>query len=255
MMHINTTPLIVSGHKALTWRSISHQSLAAPRMTKRTCRRQNLSLGTSARYPEDKERGSPHRKLAASVVAGIAVLLVHSSPSLAVQTSKDQTLFDRGVERCSMEQLKKGAKTRAGFSDFAGEPELLVNIEGCDYSAKDLSNDVLSGVRARGANFADAMFGKESSRADFRGADMHGAKFRNTNLYATLFNGADLRGADFESALLTLVSFGFDKETGKWANLEGANFEDALLSSSDVKLLCQNPTILEDDLALLGCLR
>ena len=96
-----------------------------------------------------------------------------------------------------------GAETRAGFSDFAGEPELLVNIEGCDYSGKNLTSDVLSGVRARGANFAGAAFGRESSRADFRGADMRGATFRSTNLYQTDMRGADLRNADFEGARTT----------------------------------------------------
>eukprot|EP00976_Prorocentrum_cordatum_P038352 779711-Prorocentrum_minimum.AAC.2 len=47
----------------------------------------------------------------------------------------------------SERKARPGAETRAGFSDFAGEPELLVNIEGCDYSGKDLTKDVLSGVK------------------------------------------------------------------------------------------------------------
>eukprot|EP00240_Pyramimonas_obovata_P013493 CAMPEP_0118929198 /NCGR_PEP_ID=MMETSP1169-20130426/6260_1 /TAXON_ID=36882 /ORGANISM="Pyramimonas obovata, Strain CCMP722" /LENGTH=248 /DNA_ID=CAMNT_0006871337 /DNA_START=82 /DNA_END=828 /DNA_ORIENTATION=- len=244
---------MLCGCKSVPHHGISIQPNGAPSKTKVTGRREALSVvGLSQRSPE-KQDGSPRNVLAASVVAGVAAVLVGSTPVIAVTTSTNATLFDRGVERCTMEQLKKGAETRAGFSDFAGEPELLVNIEGCDYSGKNLTNDVLSGVKARGANFAGAAFGRESSRADFRGADMRGATFKSTNLYQADMRGADLRDADFEGALLTGTSFGYDRETEQWANLEGANWEDALFSNTDIKNICENPTILEDDRLLLGC--
>lgn len=67
------------------------------------------------------------------------------------------------VDRCSVEALGKGASTRAAFSDFATQQnkELYVNVEGCDFSNMDLSKEVLSGIKARGANFSNSIFGPE----------------------------------------------------------------------------------------------
>jgi len=53
--------------------------------------------------------------------------------------------------------------------------------------------------------------------------------------------------------LATGVKFGFDQETKAWANLEGTNFEDTQFSTSDVGRICANPTLLEDDRAVIGC--
>eukprot|EP00976_Prorocentrum_cordatum_P038353 779711-Prorocentrum_minimum.AAC.3 len=64
---------------------------------------------------------------------------------------------------------------------------------------------------------------------------------------------ATVTGFVAAGALLTGTFFGYDKETEKWANLEGANWEDALFSNSDIKNICTNPTLLEDDRLLLGC--
>ena len=92
------------------------------------------------------------------------------------------------------------ASTRAAFSDFATQQnkELYVNIEGCDYSNLDLSNEVLSGVKARGANFSNSIFPAECSRADFSIANLSGVVMRSSNLYNTLFSGANLENADFQ---------------------------------------------------------
>ncbi|KAK3282522.1 hypothetical protein CYMTET_9746 [Cymbomonas tetramitiformis] len=181
-----------------------------------------------------------------------AALLVAPGAGLAAE---DLALGFFEVPRCSVEALSKAANTRASFSDFATEsnPELYVNIEGCDYSGLDLSKEVLSGVKARGANFSGATFGPEASRADFRGANLSGANLISVNLYQTLFNGADLSGADLSGALATGTTFGFDTQSQTWTNLAGTIFEDTLLSSSGVKSLCLNPTLLEDDRDLLGC--
>lgn len=51
--------------------------------------------------------------------------------------------------RCSLEALDVFAETRAKFSQEASGgnmTEALVDIRGCDYSNKDLSGKVLSGV-------------------------------------------------------------------------------------------------------------
>eukprot|EP00959_Pyramimonas_sp_CCMP1952_P312382 6538665-Pyramimonas_sp.AAC.1 len=101
---------IVCGCKPLNRRGISLKLNAAPAKTKITGRREVLSIvGLSQRSPEE-HHGSSRPLLAASFVAGVAALLVSSTPSIAagIQTSTNATLFDRGVERCTMEQLKKG---------------------------------------------------------------------------------------------------------------------------------------------------
>ena len=159
------------------------------------------------------------------------------------------------VDRCSLEALKKGASTRAAFSDFATQQnqELYVNIEGCDYSNLDLSNEVLSGVKARGANFSNSIFGPESSRADFSDANLSGTKMRSVNLYSTNFAGADLSNADLGGALASGANFGKDPQTGNPANLAGTNFEDTLLSSSDVQRMCSNKTLDFEGKMNLGC--
>ena len=64
---------------------------------------------------------------------------------------------------------------------------LYVNIEGCDYSNMDLSGEVLSGVKARGANFENSIFGAECSRADFSDANLARHAMRSSNLYNTNF--------------------------------------------------------------------
>eukprot|EP00854_Cymbomonas_tetramitiformis_P025781 gene25781-31540_t len=70
-----------------------------------------------------------------------AALLVAPGAGLAAE---DLALGFFEVPRCSVEALSKAANTRASFSDFATEsnPELYVNIEGCDYSGLDLSKEV-----------------------------------------------------------------------------------------------------------------
>lgn len=50
------------------------------------------------------------------------------------------------------------------------------------------------------------------------------------------------------------ASFGKGPTNGQWANLKGAHFEGALVSSSDVKRMCQNPTLSEEARDFeLGC--
>jgi uncharacterized protein YjbI with pentapeptide repeats len=67
---------------------------------------------------------------------------------------------------CSLEALDKFAETRAVFSQEAssGMDEAFVDVRGCDYSNKDLTSKVFSGVLMRGANFANSKFvGVQSS--------------------------------------------------------------------------------------------
>jgi uncharacterized protein YjbI with pentapeptide repeats len=200
-------------------------------------------------------RGLGACALSATLALGSPAL----SPALA-GTPKGQGVLSTSetgtaVDRCSVEALKKGAGTRAAFSDFATQQnqELYVNVEGCDFSNLDLSGEVLSGIKARGANFSHSVFGPECSRADFAAADLRGAVIRNVNLYNTSFAGANLEGADFTASLASGAYFGKDEQTGEVANLKGAVFEDTLLARSDVTKICGNKTLDFEGKMLLGC--
>jgi uncharacterized protein YjbI with pentapeptide repeats len=159
------------------------------------------------------------------------------------------------VDRCSLEALGKGASTRAAFSDFATEQnkELYVNVEGCDYSNMDLSNEVLSGIKARGANFSNSIFPKEASRADFSDANLAGAVIRSANLFNSIFAGTNMENADFSGSLASGAYFGKDPQTGTQANMKGVNFEGTLFAVSDVKTICLNRTLEFEAQAELGC--
>jgi uncharacterized protein YjbI with pentapeptide repeats len=159
------------------------------------------------------------------------------------------------IDRCSIEALGKGVSTRAAFSDFATQQnkELYVNVEGCDFSNMDLSKEVLSGIKARGANFSNSIFGPECSRADFSDANLVGTVMRNANLYNTVFAGANIEGADLTGALAPGAFFGADSQTGKAVNLKGTNCEDTLLSTSDVRTMCTNRTLDYEGKMNLGC--
>ena len=126
----------------------------------------------------DDRNTSPSRLF---VTCALSATLALGSPALSpalAGTPKGQGVLSTdeygrvGQDRCGLEALKKGASTRAAFSDFATQQnqELYVNIEGCDYSNMDLSGEVLSGVKARGANFENSIFGAECSRAECLGA-------------------------------------------------------------------------------------
>ena len=196
------------------------------------------------------------------VSAATAATLALTNPAVTLAgTPKGQGVLSTDemgrtdVDRCSVEALKKGANTRAAFSDFATQQnqELYVNVEGCDFSNMDLSNEVLSGIKARGANFSNSIFGSESSRADFSDANLAGAKIRSVNLYNTIFAGANLEGADLTGSLASGAFFGTDPQTGKAANLKGTVFEDTLLSTSDVRTICTNRTLDFEGQMNLGC--
>ena len=209
----------------------------------------------------DDRNTSPSRLF---VTCALSATLALGSPALSpalAGTPKGQGVLSTdeygrvGQDRCGLEALKKGASTRAAFSDFATQQnqELYVNIEGCDYSNMDLSGEVLSGVKARGANFENSIFGAESSRADFSDANLRGAVIRSVNLYNTIFAGADLEGADLSGSLAPGAFFGRDEQTGKKANLKDVNFEDTLLSSSDVRTICANSSLTFESKMSLGC--
>lgn len=238
-------------HVRITNASTAHQ-VRGKRMRAMRC-------NASARGEGEEPRGFAFKSAAVATAAALALTV--GSPVAIAAVPKGQgvkstdELGRTDVDRCSLEALGKGASTRAAFSDFATEQnkELYVNVEGCDYSNMDLSNEVLSGIKARGANFANSVFPKEASRADFSDANLSGAVIRSANLYTTIFAGANLENADFSGSLASGAYFGKDPQTGNQANLKGVNFEGTLFAVTDVKTICLNRTLEFEAQAELGC--
>jgi len=199
--------------------------------------------------------------VAAAAAATLSLGAFTAPPASVAGTPKGQGVVSSDaygrtdVDRCSLDALGKGASTRAAFSDFATQQneELYVNVEGCDFSNMDLSKEVLSGIKARGANFSNSIFPSECARADFSDANLSGTVLRSSNLFNTLFAGANLAGADLTGALASGARFGVDAQTGQAANLKGAVFEGTLLSTSDVRAMCTNRTLDFEGQSNLGC--
>ena len=106
-------------------------------------------------HPRGDAPGSAVLGFAVAAAASVALSVVAHPPSALAGTPKGQGVLSTSetgtaVDRCSVEALKKGAGTRAAFSDFATQQnqELYVNVEGCDFSNLDLSGEVLSGIKA-----------------------------------------------------------------------------------------------------------
>jgi uncharacterized protein YjbI with pentapeptide repeats len=210
--------------------------------------------------PREDPRASFAFKSAGGPTAA-ALALTMGSPAAIAGVPKGQgvkstdELGRTDVDRCSLEALGKGASTRAAFSDFATEQnkELYVNVEGCDYSNMDLSKEVLSGIKARGANFSNSIFPKEASRADFSDANLAGAVIRSANLFNSIFAGTNMENADISGSLASGAYFGKDPQTGTQANMKGVNLEGTLFAVSDVKTICLNRTLEFEAQAELGC--
>ncbi len=76
----------------------------------------------------------------------------------------------------------------------------------------------------RNASLAEVDFSHSTIVADFRGAVLRAASFRQANVKTCRFDGADLRNADFSYAALDATSF-------SGADLTGAKFEGAHIQS------------------------
>ncbi|GLC43697.1 hypothetical protein PLESTB_000409300 [Pleodorina starrii] len=197
-------------------------------------------------HAAEHARSSWASQNAAMIAMGAAALLLGAPLDAEAAKSKLPPIDTANPNRCDVSALDKFADTRAAFSQESSGGnmvEAIVDVRECDFSGKDLSGKVMSGVILERADFSGVKFiGSQFARANARSAKLAGADFTDTNLYSTQFDGADLQGANFENSILTGSTFGRNEE-GVWANLKGAHFEGALVSSSDIGRICENPTL------------
>ena len=140
-------------------------------------------------------------------------------------------------------------------------PEAEVDVRNCDFSGLDLSGKTLSAINAAGASFEGANLQNAiMTRIYARRANFKGANLESATLYEAQLQGADLRDASLANALMSTVFLGKDEgqanvaaHSGEWAQMAGADL-DAIFSRSDVRNLCENPTLTEEQRELqLGC--
>ena len=197
-----------------------------------------------------------------AVAAAAALALTLATPDATLAgTPKGQGVLSTDeygrsdVDRCSIEALKKGASTRAAFSDFATQQnqELYVNIEGCDFSNMDLSGEVLSGVKARGANFRNSIFGR-SALAPTSASPTFAAPSSETSTSTTPCSPAPTSRAPIsQPPLASGAFFGKDEQTGELANPQGRRLRGHAPLEFRVTRMCSNKTLDFEGKMNLGC--
>lgn len=122
-----------------------------------------------------------------------------------------------------------------------------LDLRKCQYD-----NVSVKGITLSGALMVDSVFDNSDfsetvmSKVYATKASFKNVNFTNAVIDRATFDGSDMTGANFQNAVLTGVSY-------EGANLTGANFEEALIGDQDVKLLCLNPTVVDESRMQIGC--
>ena len=130
--------------------------------------------------------------------------------------------FFRKIDSVASDGKQERQQHRENDEDDAGA--LMVDSV---FDNSDFSETVMSKVYATNASFKNV-------------------NFTNAVIDRATFDGSNMTGANFQNAVLTGVSY-------EGADLTGANFEEALIGDQDVKLLCLNPTVVDESRMQIGC--
>ncbi|MFN9872967.1 MAG: pentapeptide repeat-containing protein [Cyanobacteriota bacterium] len=137
-------------------------------------------------------------------------------------------------------------------AEFSGVDYTLTNQSEQDFHGQDLANTSFAGAVGRRANFAGAnLHGAILTQGAFPEAD-----FRGADLGDVLMDKVDFSGADFTGAVLRGVIASGSSFSG--AIVTDADFTDALLDRVDQRALCReasgtNPVTGADTRLSLGC--
>jgi hypothetical protein len=108
------------------------------------------------------------------------------------------------------------------------------SCSGCDLSALDLKEIILSGADLHGASLTRTNL----FHARLSGANLHAARLEQSNLDEAALDGADLSAADLKQATLRralLLGAHFDHNI----SIDGADFTGAILDRTDQRFLCE----------------
>ena len=178
------------------------------------------------------------------VVTSLAVTMSLTSPFAA--------LADRGTEmRLPPIDKDPNRCERAFVGNTIGQANAVsdktLDLRECKYD-----NVSVKGITLSGALMVDSVFDNSDfsetvmSKVYAKTSSFKNVNFTNAVIDRATFDGSDMTGANFQNAVLTGVSY-------EGANLTGANFEEALIGDQDVKLLCLNPTVVDESRLQIGC--
>lgn len=199
-------------------------------------------------FEDDEGReGLKSRTLSAKqslVATSLAVTMSLSTPFAA--------LADRGTEmRLPPIDTDPNRCERAFVGNTIGQANAVsdktLDLRECKYD-----NVSVKGITLSGALMVDSVFDNSDfsetvmSKVYAKTSSFKNVNFTNAVIDRATFDGSDMTGANFQNAVLTGVSY-------EGANLTGANFEEALIGDQDVKLLCLNPTVVDESRLQIGC--
>ena len=199
-------------------------------------------------FEDDEGReGLKSRTLSAKqslVATSLAVTVSLSTPFAA--------LADRGTEmRLPPIDKDPNRCERAFVGNTIGQANAVsdktLDLRECKYD-----NVSVKGITLSGALMVDSVFDNSDfsetvmSKVYAKTSSFKNVNFTNAVIDRATFDGSDMTGANFQNAVLTGVSY-------EGANLTGANFEEALIGDQDVKLLCLNPTVVDESRLQIGC--
>ena len=178
------------------------------------------------------------------VAASLAVGMSLASPFAA--------LADRGTEvRLPPIDNDPNRCERAFVGNTIGQANAVsdktLDLRKCEYD-----NVSVKGITLSGALMVDSVFDNSDfsetvmSKVYATNASFKNVNFTNAVIDRATFDGSNMTGANFQNAVLTGVSY-------EGADLTGANFEEALIGDQDVKLLCLNPTVVDESRMQIGC--
>ena len=182
--------------------------------------------------------------VATSLAVTVSLLTAGSTPFAA--------LADRGTEmRLPPIDKDPNRCERAFVGNTIGQANAVsdktLDLRECKYD-----NVSVKGITLSGALMVDSVFDNSDfsetvmSKVYAKTSSFKNVNFTNAVIDRATFDGSDMTGANFQNAVLTGVSY-------EGANLTGANFEEALIGDQDVKLLCLNPTVVDESRLQIGC--
>lgn len=122
-----------------------------------------------------------------------------------------------------------------------------LDLRGCNFDNKSLAGRTLSGALMVDASFKGSdMTEVVMSKAYAVGATFEGATFKNAVLDRVIFNNSSLKNVLFTNSVITGAEF-------EGADLTGANFEDLLIGQEDIKRICLNASLQDEQRVQLGC--
>ena len=204
---------------------------------------------------EDDDEGREQRLSSSTLIKTTRAKQSLVATSLAVTVSlltPFAALADRGTEmRLPPIDKDPNRCERAFVGNTIGQANAVsdktLDLRECKYD-----NVSVKGITLSGALMVDSVFDNSDfsetvmSKVYAKTSSFKNVNFTNAVIDRATFDGSDMTGANFQNAVLTGVSY-------EGANLTGANFEEALIGDQDVKLLCLNPTVVDESRLQIGC--